>query len=121
MDKKDLSILENSIVDGIRNRKGKKIAILELSSLESAPCSKFIICEGTSATHTGAIADSIRDYVLEHTRFKPYNYDGYRNSQWIVLDYGDIMVHVFIPEFRQFYDLEQLWNDAPTKFLEDID
>ena len=68
-----------------------------------------------------AIADSVREYVQEKSGVKPFNYDGYRNSQWIVIDYGTIYVHVFLPECREYYNLEQLWNDAEIKEIPDID
>lgn len=68
-----------------------------------------------------AIADSVREYVQERSGVKPFNYDGYRNSQWIVIDYGTIYVHVFLPEYREYYNLEQLWNDAEIKEIPDID
>lgn len=68
-----------------------------------------------------AIADSIREYVQEHSGTKPFNYDGYRNSQWIVIDYGSIYVHVFLPEFREYYNLEQLWNDAKITVIPDVE
>ena len=64
-----------------------------------------------------AIADSVREYVQEKSGVKPFNYDGYRNSQWIVIDYGTIYVHVFLPEYREYYNLEQLWNDAEMSEL----
>jgi ribosome-associated protein len=68
-----------------------------------------------------AIADSIREYLLEHAGIKPYNYDGYQNSQWIVIDYGHTLVHVFIPEFRSLYNLEELWSDAKITQIPDLD
>ena len=61
------------------------------------------------------------EYVQEKSGVKPFNYDGYRNSQWIVIDYGTIYVHVFLPEYREYYNLEQLWNDAEIKEIPDID
>ena len=69
----------------------------------------------------GAIADSVREYLLEHIDVKPYNYDGYQNCQWIVLDYGTIYVHVFLPEYRELYKLEQLWSDAKITDIPDLD
>ena len=67
------------------------------------------------------VADSVRDYLFEHGRIKPYNYDGYTNSQWIVIDYDDTMVHVFLPETRRLYDLEGLWSDARITEIPDLD
>ena len=116
--KKDLSPI---IIEAISDKKGKKIAVIDLSDIEAASTGKLIICQGNSTSQVSAIADSVREALLDKERVKPYNYEGYRNSQWIVIDYGDIMVHVFLPEFRQFYNLEGLWNDAPIEYLPDID
>ena len=113
--------LTKLIIEGIQDRKGKKIVHIDLSDNESAAASDFIICEGSSTMQVGAIADSIRDYLLEHAGVKPYNYDGYQNSQWIVLDYGHTLVHVFIPSERQRYNLEDLWSDAPITEIPDLD
>lgn len=107
------------IIDAITDKKGKKIAIVDLSGFESASTDKLIICQGGSTSQVNAIADSVREKVREETGVKPYNYDGYKNCQWIVIDYGDIMVHVFLPEYREFYSLESLWNDAPVEFIQD--
>lgn len=109
------------ITDAITDRKGKKIAVVDLSGIDSASTEKLIICQGNSTSQVSAIADSIREKVRETADVKPYNYEGYRNCQWIVIDYGNIMVHVFLPEFRDFYRLEDLWNDAPVEYLPDLD
>ena len=109
------------IIEGIRDRKGHKITVVDLSDIESAAAQRFVICQGTSSQHVAAVADSIREYLLEHARVKPYNYDGYTNSQWIVIDYGDTMVHVFLPETRSLYDLEGRWNDAVITEIPDLD
>ena len=100
------------IIEGIRERKGKKITTVDMSELDTAAARRFVICEGTSTQHVAAVADSVREYLLEHAKIKPYNYVGYGNSQWIVIDYGDTLVHVFLPHTRQLYDLEELWSDA---------
>lgn len=110
------------IVEGIQERKGKKIIHVDLSGLESPVSTEhFIICEGTSTMQVSAIADSVREYVREKSGVKPFNYDGYRNSQWIVIDYGSVYVHVFLPEYREYYNLEQLWSDAKTTVIPDIE
>lgn len=109
------------ITEGIQDRKGRHITHLDLSHIESAGASDFIICEGSSTMQVSAIADSIREYVQEHGNIKPYNYDGYQNSQWIVIDYGDTMVHVFLPDVRQRYNLEELWSDAAIEEIPDLD
>ncbi len=108
-------------IEGIQERKGRKITVIDLSGIESAPTSNFIICQGNSTMQVSAIADSVREYLLEHAATKPYNYDGYRNSQWIVLDYGHTLVHIFLPETRELYNLEELWSDAPSTQIPDLD
>lgn len=113
--------VESMIIEGIRDRKGKNITIVDLEGIDTSSASRFIICEGTSTMQVSAIADSVRDYLLENGGIKPYNYDGYRNSQWIVIDYGDTFVHIFLPEERQRYNLEELWSDAVITDLPDED
>ncbi len=109
------------IIEGIQERKGRKITHVNLSTIESAATENFVICEGTSSMHVSSIADSIREYLHKESGIKPYNYDGYRNSQWIVIDYGNTIVHVFLPEIRSHYNLEELWSDAPINEIPDID
>lgn len=111
--------LSEQIIQSISDKKGKRIAVIDLSKFETAPTSELIICQGSSTSQVNAIADSVRERLLKECNVKPYNYEGYRNSQWIVIDYGNIMVHVFLPEYREFYSLESLWNDAPVEYLPD--
>lgn len=113
--------LTRAIVEGIQERKGKAITLVDMSHIESAATSHFIIAQGTSKMQAAAIADSVREYVQEHTGIKPYNYDGYNNSEWIVVDYGSILVHIFIPEIRARYNLEELWADAKLTHVPDLD
>ncbi len=120
MQKTDIDIT-NHIIEAITDKKGKKITVIDLSGFESASTRKLIICQGNSTAQVGAIADSIRDKVLEQCQVRAINTDGYRNSQWIIVDYGHIMVHVFLPDYRQFYSLETLWNDAPVENIPDLD
>lgn len=109
------------IIEGIRERKGRRITHIDLSGIESAAATDFIICEGSSSMQVSAIADSIREYLQKNAGVKPYNYDGYQNSQWIVIDYGNTLVHVFLPDVRQHYNLEELWSDAPATEIPDLD
>ena len=113
--------LRSMIIEGIRDRKGRSITVVDLSAIEATPAREFIICQGTSSQHVASVADSVRDYLLEHGGIKPYNYDGYRNAQWIVIDYGSILVHIFTPETRQLYNLEELWSDAEIEDIPDLD
>lgn len=111
--------LVNRIKEGIQEKKGKNIVLVDLTELE-AVCSYFVICEGTSNTHIAAITDSIIDYVKKNTGEKPFAMDGMENATWVVLDYGDVLVHVFERESRAFYNLEHLWSDAKLTVLPDM-
>lgn len=109
------------ITEAIQDKKGTDISILDLSHVDGAPTGQFIICTGKSTTQVSSIADNVREEVQKQTGEKPINYDGYRNSQWIVVDYGDTMVHIFLPETRRFYRLEELWSDAETTLIPNED
>jgi len=109
----------NRIIEGIQEKKGKRITIVDMTCLE-AVCSYFIICEGTSNTQIMAITDSIHEYVRKTTGQKPFATDGLSNATWVVMDYGDIMVHVFEPDSRAFYNLEHLWSDAKLTDVPDM-
>lgn len=113
--------LQRLVIEGIQEKKGHEIAVLDMSAIDTAPAPEFVVCQGNSSSQVAAIADSVRDYLLRHANLKPYNYDGYRNAQWIVIDYGNIMVHVFTPDTRRLYDLEELWSDASITRLPDLD
>ena len=108
------------IVEGIQERKGKNIVIINLTKLNDAPCSYFVICEGTSNIQVRAIGDSIKNYVLNKLRVKPYATEGYKNSEWIAVDYGFVIVHIFQPRVRTFYDIEHLWEDADIIEIENV-
>ena len=109
------------VTEGIQDRKGRKITHVDLSDIESAAAQNFVICEGSSTMQVSAIADSVREYLHTNAGIKPYNYDGYQNSQWIVIDYGHTLVHVFLPNVRQHYNLEELWSDAKINEIPDLD
>lgn len=109
------------IVEAIQDKKGSGIKIVDLTGITSASTGAFVICQGRSPSQVAAIADSIRDKILADASRKPYGYDGYRNSEWIVLDYGEVIVHIFLPDTRTHYDLEGLWADAPITEIADLD
>ena len=116
----DTRELLDKIVEGIQEKKGGNIVTVDMSRLENFVCRYFVICQGKSNTHVSSIADSVRDYVREKLRVKPFATDGYVNAQWVAMDYGDIIVHVFQPEPRDFYRLESLWADAIITKIPDL-
>ncbi len=111
--------LTEAVLEGIQRLKGKKITIIDLESIKHTECSSFIICHGTSSTHVDSIAHSVEATVKEMLGEDVWHRDGYRNAMWILLDYGDVMVHVFQEEPRQFYNLEGLWADAKSRTIEE--
>ncbi len=113
--------LKQDIIDAIQDRKGKNITIVDMSHIEAAPVPEFIIAEGSSSMNVAAIADSVRDKLFENRHIKPYNYDGYTTSEWIVIDYGSLLVHIFVPEARVRYCLEELWADAQISEVPNLD
>jgi ribosome-associated protein len=117
----ETEILLETILEGIQNLKGKKITLIDLESIQHTECSYFIICHGTSSTHVDSIARSVEGTVKENLETNVWHRDGYRNAYWILLDYGDVMVHVFQKEAREFYNLEGLWADAKIKTIEETE
>ena len=118
---KTTKTLIDKIVEGIQEKKGKGITIVDMEKLGNSICDYFVICQGNSPTQVSAITDSIADMVREKCGKKPYAIDGLRNAQWVAMDYGDILVHVFLPDTRQFYDIEHLWADAELTTIPDLD
>ena len=113
--------LVKTITKGIQEKKGQDIIIADLSDIDGAIANYFVICQGNSPAQVEAIAESIGDYVRETIGEKPVSCVGLGNNQWVALDFVDVLVHIFLPETRTFYDLEHLWADAKLTHLEDID
>lgn len=108
------------IVEGIQERKGKEIVVINMLKLKESPCNYFVICEGDSNVHVNAIGQSVRDYVRDNMQVHPFATDGFENCEWIALDYGQVIVHVFQRHMRKYYDLEHLWADADLQQIENI-
>ena len=104
--------IKNAILEGIRKIKGKDITIIDLNTIKHTECGFFIICHGNSSTQVNSIAQSVEKKMVEMAGQKALHSEGYKNSVWILLDYGDVVVHVFDEKTRYFYDLESLWADA---------
>ena len=113
--------LVDSIVEGIQEVKGKDIAILNLSAIENAVCNYFIICTGESSTQVSSIASSIEKTTRKNLKEKPWHNEGSTNAEWILLDYVNVVVHVFYKETREFYNIEGLWADAERTDIPNID
>ena len=111
-------ILLETIIEGILQVKGIDTSILNLKKIETAVCKYFVICSGTSNTHVSSIADSVKKNVSKEVQEKPWHIEGLNTSEWILMDYSDIVVHVFQQETREFYRLEDLWGDAKIRKIE---
>lgn len=110
--------LVDAIINAIQEKKGKEIVCLDLRKIQNAVCDFFIVCEGTSRTQVSAIADFIADEVKKQLGERPYHTEGFQNAEWILLDYVNVVVHVFQKETRDFYKLEALWADAEVREVE---
>ncbi len=100
------------ILEAIREKKGHQIVSIDLTEVENSICDFFIICHGESVTQVGAIAESIEKKLKEEAKIRAHHVEGVQNCQWVLLDYFDILVHVFQEEFRSFFKLEELWADG---------
>lgn len=113
--------LIEAIIKAIQDVKGKRIINIDLSKIENAICSNFIICEGSSNTHVNAIADNVSKSVRNETKIKPIGKDGEDEAEWIIIDYGSVMVHIFQRPVREHYNLEGLWADGVVNEIDDIE
>ncbi|MGI6339088.1 MAG: ribosome silencing factor [Bacteroidales bacterium] len=109
-----------SIFRGMHEKKGKDVLKIDLRKLENTIADFFVICHGTSTTQVESISDSVEDSVRTGAGIKPRHVEGLENCFWVLMDYGDIVVHVFLEEYRSFYSLESLWADAAIEEVKDI-
>ena len=113
--------LVETIKEGIQEKKGSNIVIADLSKIDGTIAKYFIICQGGSPSQVAAIAESVGDFCRKTLGDKPVNVAGLGNDQWVAIDFVDVLVHIFQPEVRQFYDLEHLWEDANLTEIPDLD
>ena len=110
--------LVDAVVDGILEKKGKDIRVLDLRKLELAVADYFIVCTGNSSTQVDALVDSVDEFAKKLTGENPISIEGRTNGEWVLMDYADVVVHVFLPETREFYKLEDLWSDADIQIID---
>mgnify|MGYP001297703868 CR=1 FL=1 len=113
------NILLKNIVTIIQDTKAKEIISLDLRKIESAICKYFIICTGTSNTHVSAIENKIRKTISQDLGEKPWSTEGNNVGEWVLMDYYDIIVHVFQEKTRKFYNIEDFWGDAKFKYYKE--
>ena len=105
------NLLVKTIVKGLQEKKGQRIVTVDLSEIPGAICQYMVICEGKNPNQVSSLSDSVWDTVLKDLREKPSSVHGLRNALWVGMDYGTVLVHIFLPETRSFYRLENLWED----------
>jgi ribosome-associated protein len=110
--KSESEILAKIIAEGMADKKAKDIQLLDLRGIRNGISDYFVVCHGTSRPQVEAIAEGVRDAAGKKLGMKPWHAEGFENAEWILLDYVDVVVHIFKQESREFYQLEKLWADA---------
>jgi ribosome-associated protein len=106
--------LISNIISGIDNVKGLEVSLLDLRDIENTVCNYFVVCTGSSNTHVNAIVGSIQKTVSKELKEKPFHTEGNDNAEWVLIDYINVVVHVFQRQTREYYNIEELWGDAKT-------
>ncbi|HCC52525.1 MAG TPA: ribosome silencing factor [Porphyromonadaceae bacterium] len=115
------NLLVEAIVKGLQEKKGHGIVVVDLREIQGAICQYMVICEGNNPNQISSLSDSVWEMVHHDIKEKPVSVQGLRNAQWVGMDYGTVLVHIFLPETRSFYRLESLWEDSKIKRIPDID
>lgn len=118
---KETSQLVDTIVEALQEKKGHDITVADISGIETAVCRAMIICTAGSPAQMGALAHEVSEATLKKCATKAAAAHGLHNAHWTAIDYGDVIVHIFLPEERAFYDLEHLWADAEITHIPDLD
>lgn len=113
--------LIETIVQAIQDKKGKGVVSLDLSGMDGAICSHFVVCNADSTTQVAALADAVEEAVYLRFKENPWRVEGKQMGLWVAMDYIDVVVHIFQTELRDYYKLEELWADAPMVEYEDIE
>jgi len=116
----ETKVLVNTIIGALQEKKGKKIVTLDLSGLEGSICTYFIVVQGNTPTQVSALSDEVWDLVYDRLHEKPLGAVGMQEARWIAMDYGSVILHIFIPSLREYYNLESLWADADITEIPDI-
>jgi ribosome-associated protein len=111
--------LTDTAVKAIKDKKGRGISIIDMQGMDGVICQAFVICQGGSPSQISAIADNVEEVMRKELGEKPIRIVGLENSYWVAMDYVDLMVHIFLPEAHDFYDIESLWQDAVVTEIED--
>ena len=113
--------LVETITSGIQEKKGSNIVIADLDGIDGTICRFFVVCQGNSPAQVEAITESVAETARKQLGEKPMRVVGLENAQWVAMDYGDVLVHIFLPDVRSYYDLEHLWADANITEIPNLD
>ena len=116
--RQDSDTLADLVVRGMQDKKASDIVVLNLKELKNAVADYFIICSANSDTQLDAVARSVEEEIEKVTGESPWQTEGRTNREWVLLDYVDVVVHVFLRDRRKFYALEELWGDADIRYIE---
>jgi ribosome-associated protein len=111
--------LVDAAIKGIQEKKGRAIKVVDMEGMDGVICSAFVVCEGGSPSQVSAIVDSVEETMRKDLGEKPVKVVGLENAIWVAMDYTDVMIHVFLPDARDFYSLESLWEDAKITEIAD--
>lgn len=117
----DTKKIVDKIVEACQEKKAKDIAVLDMRDIPGAICQYFVICTGNTPTQVYAIADQISEHLRIELSEKPIKTNGMNDSLWVGIDYGTVIVHVFVPDLREYYSIEQLWADAKIELIPNLD
>ena len=118
---KEKNTLVEAVVAGLQEKKGRDIVVADLTEIPDAVCRYFVICTGGSPLQIQALAHSVGDTCRTKVATKPLAVDGLNNAVWVAMDYAEVIVHIFLPELRSFYDIEHLWADADLRQIPNLD
>ena len=113
-------ILSDIVVKGMQEKKASNITVMDLRQVKNAVADFFIICSGNSDTQLDAIAESVDNEVSKQLAQNPWHREGTQNKEWVLLDYVDVVAHIFKPDKRKFFGLENMWGDATIRQIEDV-
>ncbi|MBR1850784.1 MAG: ribosome silencing factor [Bacteroidales bacterium] len=114
MSKKESEIVARLAAQALEDKKAEDVKIIDLTSLHNAPCEFFVIASGNVPSHVSALSDTVHETIKKATGLNPSKLEGYTNAEWILMDYFDVVVHIFQKEKRAFYRLDELWADGET-------
>lgn len=112
--------IANNVIEALEDGKAHRIIKIDLRKIENCFCDFFVICHGTSGTHIAGMTDAVEERTHKDLNEKPFHIEGLNSTQWVVLDYGDVVVHIFDRESRDYYQLEEFWADAEITVVPDL-